>query len=285
MDVTLRRAVAEDAPECGRVCYEAFKTLADQHGFARDFSSADAAALLLGMLIEHPGFYGMVAEADGRIVGSNFMDERSTILGIGPISVDPAAQNKGTGRLLMEGILNRASDRQAAGVRLVQAAYHNRSLCLYTALGFQTREPLSVMQGPPLNVTVPGYSVRPAQLTDTHACDALCREIHGFDRGGELKDAIEQRTAVVVEHLGQVTGYATLVGFFGHTVARSNQDLIALIGAAPQFPGPGFLLPTRNYPVFSWCLAHDLKLVMQTTLMSIGLYNEPAGAYLPNILY
>jgi hypothetical protein len=36
--------------------------------------------------------------------------------------------------------LERAAQRKFAGVRLVQAAYHNRSLCLYTKLGFETRE-------------------------------------------------------------------------------------------------------------------------------------------------
>jgi len=45
------------------------------------------------------------------------------------------------------------------------------------------------------------------------------------------------------------------------------------------------LLPTRNYEVFSWCLQAGLKLVFQVTLMTVGLYNEPAGAYMPSVLY
>jgi hypothetical protein len=49
--------------------------------------------------------------------------------------------------------------------------------------------------------------------------------------------------------------------------------------------GPGFLLPTRNHEVFTWCLKAGLKLVYQMTLMTIGLYNEPNGAYLPSVLY
>jgi len=61
--------------------------------------------------------------------------------------------------------------------------------------------------------------------------------------------------------------------------------LKALIGAATEFPGPGFLLPTRNHEVFEWCLSCELKLVFQMTLMTTGLYNEPAGAYIPSILY
>jgi hypothetical protein len=74
------------------------------------------------------------------------------------------------------------------------------------------------------------------------------------------------------------------VGFTAHAVAETNQDLKALIGAAPSFAGPGFLLPTRNHELFAWCLDNKLRLVMQMTLMTIGLYNEPCGAWLPSIL-
>jgi hypothetical protein len=141
------------------------------------------------------------------------------------------------------------------------------------------------MQGPTLNLEFDGYEVRPAQLADIDACNRLCRDTHGFDRDGELKDSIEQNTATVVVHLGTITGYATLVGFFGHAVGRTNRDLMALIGATSEFAGPGFLLPTRNHEVLSWCLASGLRLMKQMTLMTVGLYNEPSRAYLPSILY
>ncbi|HTG12318.1 MAG TPA: GNAT family N-acetyltransferase, partial [Candidatus Eisenbacteria bacterium] len=55
--------------------------------------------------------------------------------------------------------------------------------------------------------------------------------------------------------------------------------------AAPEFSGPGFLVPTRNGAVFRWCLEHGLRTVQPMTLMSIGLYNEPQGAFLPSIVY
>jgi GNAT superfamily N-acetyltransferase len=285
IDITLRPAASDDAPELGRVLYEAFSSLADRHGFPPDFPSVGVAGDVVGMLIGHPGFYGVVAERTSKVVGSNFLDERSLVLGVGPISVDPGAQNSGVGRRLMQDVLDRATARGAPGVRLLQASYHNRSLCLYTSLGFQTREPMSVMQGSPLGLSFTGYEVRPARLDDLAACNALCRDVQGFDRGIEPGDAIGQNTATVVEHLGEISGYATLLGFFGHTVARTNRDLMALIAAAPNFPGPGFIVPTRNHQVFAWCLARGLKLVMQLTLMTIGLYNEPAGAYMPSILY
>ena len=283
--MNIRHADNADAQMCGRILYDAFNNLAKQHGFPPDFPSPEVATGLAAMLIDAPGFYGVVAEEAGKIVGSNFMDERSPIFGIGPISVAPEVQNHAVGRRLMCAVLDRAAAQRAVGVRLVQAGYHNRSLCLYTKLGFVTREPLSLLQGPQLNAKFAGYDVRPAEERDVEGCNKLCRDVHGFDRDRELRDAIRARSATVVEHLGQITGYATAIGFFAHAVARTNQDLKALIGAATEFPGPGFLLPTRNYDVFEWCLNCELKLVFQMTLMSTGLYNEPVGAYIPSILY
>ena len=283
--MNIRNASKADSQMCGRVLYDAFRDLAERHNFPPDFPSAEAATGLASMLIDAPGFYGVVAEEAGKIVGSNFMDQRSPIFGIGPISVTPGVQNRAIGRHLMDAVLDRAAAQKAVGIRLVQAGYHNRSLCLYTKLGFVTREPLSLLQGSKLNAKFAGYDVRPAEERDVEACKKLCREVHGFDRDGELRDAIRAHSASVVEHSDEITGYATAIGFFAHAVARTNQDLKALIGAATEFPGPGFLLPTRNHEVFGWCLNRGLKLVFQMTLMSIGLYNEPAGAYLPSILY
>ncbi|MBV8358663.1 MAG: GNAT family N-acetyltransferase, partial [Deltaproteobacteria bacterium] len=166
-----------------------------------------------------------------------------------------------------------------------QSAYHNRSLCLYTKLGFDTREPLSKMLGIPPSLKFAGYEVRPATEADLGPCNELCRRIHGHDRGGELGDAIKQARARVVEHLGRITGYATSIAFFAHAVGETNNDIKALIAAAPEIGGGGFLLPTRNCELFRWCLQNGLRLDQQMTLMTIGLYNEPAGAYLPSVLY
>jgi hypothetical protein len=82
-----------------------------------------------------------------------------------------------------------------------------------------------------------------------------------------------------------VTGYATSIGYFGHAVGATNEDLKALIGAVTAFTGPGFILPSRNGEVFRWCLENGLRIVQPATLMTLGLYNEPAGAFLPSILY
>jgi predicted N-acetyltransferase YhbS len=284
MTLTLRHGTIADTQACGQINYEAFKTVAEEHGFPPDFPSAEVATGFCSNLLSNPSIHGVVAELDGTIVGSNFLDERSTIAGIGPISVSPAVQNGTIGRQLMQAVLDRASEKGFIGVRLVQSAYHNRSLGLYTKLGFRAREPLSVMQGAAIGSAAPG-AVRAATMADAPDCNRLCERIHGHARAGELEDAIRHDTARVVERLGHISGYTTQVAFFGHSVAETTDDLKALIMAAPDFQGPGFLVPTRNYELFRWCLDQGLRLVMQTTLMTIGVYNEPVGAYLPSILY
>lgn len=285
MNAILRPGTPEDAAACGAICFEAFKAIAGEHNFPRDFPSVEVAAGLMKMLLAHPGVYSVVAESDGKVVGSNFLDERGPIGGIGPITVDPAAQNQSIGRRLMLEVMERCARRGVPGVRLLQSAYHNRSLCLYTKLGFETRETVSKLDGKPLGVSFPGYEVRPAVKADIPACNALCHRVHGHHRGGELDDAIRHGSARVVEHLGEITAYCTDIAFFAHAVAENNNGLKALIGSASAFPGGGFLVPTRNGDLFRWCLQHDLRLVHQLTLMTIGLYNEPAGAYLPSVLY
>ncbi len=141
------------------------------------------------------------------------------------------------------------------------------------------------MGGSPPQVKMPGYEVRSARQSDVDRCNEVCYAVHGHTRAGEIEDALRDRTATVVEHLGRVTGYATSMGFFFHAVSETNDGMKALIGAAKQIAGPGILVPTRNHELLTWCLGHDMKLVQQMTLMTIGLYNEPSGTYLPSVLY
>jgi GNAT superfamily N-acetyltransferase len=285
MSAKLRPGVPDDAELCGQICFDAFGSISAAHGFPSDFPSADVAIGLVGMLLGHPGFYSLVAEIDGQVVGSNFLDERSPVVGVGPITVGPDVQDDGIGRALMDGVLARAVEIGAPGVRLVQSAYHNRSLALYAKLGFSVRESLACMQGPAASVSVPGYAVRSATPEDIAACDALCLRVHGHHRHGEVADAVQQNGAVVVEHDDRISGYSTGLAFFGHTVGETNEDLKALIGSTPAFAGPGVLVPLSNTELVGWCLANGLRVVQLMTLMAIGLYNEPAGSYLPSILY
>jgi len=285
MITTLRSPVTHDAAAAARICYEAFKTISQRHGFPPDFPAPEIARGLFDFMLSRADIHGVVAEREGRVIGSNFLWEGSGVAGVGPITVEPDEQNSQVGRRLMEAVLQRAREKGISAVRLVQAAYHARSLSLYTKLGFVSREPLVVLQGPRLEAAVSGYIVRAAGPDDLAAMDDVCHRVHGHTRHGEAEGAIARREATVVEHAGNIVGYTTGLGFFGHTVGHNEEALKALIAAAPVFGGVGFLLPIRQASLFRWCLDRGLKVVQPMTLMSIGPYNEPQGAFLPSILY
>ncbi len=284
-EVIIRRASPEDAFVAGPICYRAFHGISTAHNFPPDLPNEEFGTWLMNMLFSSPGHYSIVAEINGEVIGSNALDERNSIGGIGPITVRADVQERDIGRLLMAAVMDRAKERGLAGTRLVQAAFNTRSLSLYTKLGFEVREPLACIKGPALKRQIEGYPVRAATISDLDACNALCCKVHGHHRAGEIADSLKQGSLRVCERAGSITAYTTSIGFIGHAVAESNRDLIALISAAEEIALAGMLLPMRNTEVFQWCLANKLRVTQPLTLMSIGLYNEPKGAFIPSILY
>jgi GNAT superfamily N-acetyltransferase len=283
MEAILRTARPDDLEALAKVCYRAFRDVAERHGFPPDFDSVESARAAFASFLTHPLTYGVAVEKGGRVVGSAFVHDRSPVATVGPVTVDPDAQDAGVGRSMMEAVLEWARRGEFPSIRLVQSAYHVRSLALYAGLGFDAKESLCCLQGPAIDEAVPGCRVRLATPGDVAACNVLCRQVHGFDRGFELARGVERGVATVVERGGRVTGYASEVAFWGHAVADTNQDLTALIAAASAFGGPGFLMPTRNTELLRGCLARGLRIVQPMTLMSIGWYQEPGAPYLPSV--
>ncbi len=177
MSVSLRPAITTDAGPAGAICYTAFKTIADQHGFPPAFATPDVATALMEHLLSRSEIHGVVAEADGRVCGSNFLWEADELAGVGPITVDPNVQNGSVGRRLMEAVLERARRQGIPAVRLMQAAYHGRSLSLYAKLGFMAREPLAVLQGKALECAIAGHDIRAATCADTDAANTQRRAV------------------------------------------------------------------------------------------------------------
>jgi hypothetical protein len=70
------------------------------------------------------------------------------------------------------------------------------------------------------------------------ASNLLCRQVHGFNRGGELREAIDARTARVVEQNGSDHRVRRRGRLLCSCSRRDHQGLEAMIGASPAFPGP-----------------------------------------------
>jgi hypothetical protein len=142
------------------------------------------------------------------------------------------------------------------------------------------------MQGAPSKAAqTAGLVVRPATEEDLPSCNELCLQKHGFSREFELRSAIEQHAAVLVERAGKIVGYAAGIGLRGHAVAKTVEDLKAAICAAPKLPGPGFFVPTRQTELLRWLLESGGKALWPATLMTLGPYQETNGVFLPSIAF
>ncbi len=289
MRIRIRPARQADIPECGRILFAAFKKVADQHGFPPDFSSPEAALGVARVLVTSRRFYGVVAETEreGRIVGSNFLSERDPIRSVGPVSVDPDVQARGVGRQLMQAVLARTSG--APGVRLVQDAFNAVSLSLYASLGFEVKEPLALVAGKSKSRPPRGIDVRPLRHGDVEQCAALCERVHGFPRTAELRYALDRFSPLVAIRHSRICAYAASLTLWpvAHAVAETEEDLQALILAASAASSGAlsFLVPTRRAAFFRWCLGEGFRIVKPMTLMALGAYREPNGAFLPSVAY
>jgi GNAT superfamily N-acetyltransferase len=283
---TVREMGPEDVKESARICFEAFGGIDDYHRFPRDFPSLEFTERVMEDFVASPFSWGVVAEVDGQIVGSNFLLESDPIRGLGPISVDPDHHGRGVGRKLMEALIERG--KGAPGIRLLQDSFNMLSLSLYASLGFEEREPVVVMSGKPTSGPVDGIEVRPLREADLDECEALCRKVHGFERTNELRGAMQAFAPFVALRDGRVSAYATALTLWpiAHGVAETDLDMEALLrGVAAAVDDPlAILVPLRS-GLFHWCLAERLRTLKPMNLMTLGFYQEPRGSWFPSVLY
>ena len=286
--MNIRPVTTADAENCGRIIYKAFSGIADRHNFPHDFPSLEAALQIAQMSVNNPNIVGFVAETgDRQFLGSNFLWRLNEIGGVGPITVDPDAQAKGVGRRLMQAVIEGGKDMP--GIRLVQDAFNTTSMSLYASLGFDVVEPLVIMQGNLAGESSSKTEVRPLKEKDFENCAELCRKVYGFERSTELAQIAQMSPAFVVERDGRIVAYAAAPTFWqmNHAVAETVEDMQNLLAGSAQLTGQplAFLLPTRQAELFRWCLSQKLRVIKPMTLMAMGSYQEPKGAFLPSVLY
>lgn len=289
MDINIRQMTQEDVETCGRICFEAFKTLADRHNFLPDFPSLEFSGQLAASFYANPQMYAIVAENEhGEIVGSNYLWEYDAIRAVGPISVAPNTQAKGVGRALMDAVMARGAGSE--GIRLVQDTFNTASMSLYTKFGFAVKEPLVRIEGVVKGDVPVGVEVRPIREADLAQCADLCRRTHDIERTNELRHTPPFLTSFVAVCDGRVTAYASAPHFWAlnYAVAESEDAMqTVLTGAGNLSDGQplSFLLPIRHTNLFRWCLKHGMRVIKPSTLMSTGRYEEPRGCFLPSVGY
>ncbi len=284
--IELIKPEPQHAPELGRICFEAFRSIHDRHAFPRDFPDIETAVKVIGLLTGLPGVFGVAARLDGRVVGSNFILMPDGVGGIGPITIDPDFQGNGVGRRLMEAVMDHAAQRGVERVRLLQDSFNTASLSLYASLGFDVREPVGVLRAPPPEKSDP--TVRRANSADLPELGRLAQRFYKVNRLPEIVDWSRAGMPVLLRECeGRIAGYL-IPGKLGHGVAESEADALALIGQISRHALPGmdlFFLPLRQTSLYRAALRSGCRLIKMMTLMSLGPYDEPESVWMPSILY
>jgi GNAT superfamily N-acetyltransferase len=290
MGLELVRAKVEMAEELGRIFFEAFDQFHKGHRVPVDIPSVAVGIEGMKMFTGRPDYYGVAAVLDGKIVGSNFVSLTDATAGVGPITVDPAVQARGVGRMLMQHIVDYARKQHGPQVRLVQDAVNTTSVSLYSSIGFDLMEPLFLVEQRPADAADP--TVRVATEKDVPAADAMLQRIYRVSRVNEFRMAVQTGAAMgMAPHVRERNGKmvaAVIPGFFGFGVAETNEDLLATVTTAARQAGPftkRWLLPARNTALYRAVLQSGARLARMCNLMAMGPYESPAGAWFPSIAY
>ena len=283
MPIELRQVRAEDVPELGRICYEAFKDISESHGFPTDFPTVEVGQQIVGMLTAQENVFGVAAFDGAQPKGSNFLEMWDDVAGIGPVSVDVSSQGDGIGRKTMAHVVAHARERGYEMVRLCQDSFNMRSLALYASAGFVVKEPLSYMALAATNAIDPAF--RPATAADLDAMDELCRSIYRISRRNECATIISLGFPAFVLDRGGVRGY--LIGTaLGHGVTENDADMLALLNSlGATLPDAHSLLPLRNGTLYRDAVTAGHQNTKVMNLMALGPYEEPHGTFCPSVLF
>ena len=193
------------------------------------------------MMFSHPGFYCVVAEFEGKIAGSNaWMNGRRSRASVHNRQRSDS-EPKNRPRADAGGAKPRRGEK-IPGSETFAGSFPQSFAFAVPKLGFEVREFVSVMQGPPIKPSMSGatswamrgYQVRTASEADVESCNSLCQAVHGHERGGELTDAIKQGTAVVAEHGGGLP-HCNVIGSLGTRWAEPIMTCKPCSPALPRF--------------------------------------------------
>lgn len=295
----------EDLPAAAAICQSAFNAFNASVGLSPEFPPVevvDVPSILLGQAFTD-GFEGFVAvNSDGDIVGSNIVELRDEIAGIGPISVATGGQNSGAGRLLMQACMQAAAKRDIRTVRLHQIGNNAKSFSLYLDLGFMPLSTCGQYEGFCTAEAPVGFVCEPLSASIVEACSALHKRACGVHRRHDIAAMLgspHPNCVVFDASTREVVAYTTGSFLSGHTVAASDDAFKVLVvfqsrsiqaqqsGGAPLPPTTIFV--PHAYPhLLQWLAKNGFRLNRQIVQMGYGAeVANPSGSlrYFPAIQY
>lgn len=281
----IRRMEEKDVERAGEIIVAAFNDVFSRHGYHPPFPSRDVGILIAREYWQREPHESFVATDNDRVVGSGFLHLRGDTAGIGPITVDPAAQAQGVGKELMMAIIR--TGRRCPSLRLVQDAFNTTSFPLYSRLGF-------VVCGTVLGLN--GHDLRPASRPRAHTIRemradeveqviALDTRLTGIVRPHDLQFFAARPPHLVSLSVGKLSGYLCLLRsgpstFLGPAVATDPAILRSLIAQAIEMERGKVLrlrLPARHQESLLDVLKMGFRVDHLQTYMVRGPWKPPKG--------
>ncbi|HKR51263.1 MAG TPA: GNAT family N-acetyltransferase [Pseudonocardiaceae bacterium] len=193
----------------------------------------------------------LAAEADGRVVGSNFATRWGSVGHFGPLTVHPSLWNRGIAHRLLARTMEIMDGWGLSHAGLFTFGHSPKHIALYQAFGFLPRFLTAVLSAPisPLAAPRAGWTTYSADLdrVDQLAdCALLTDTIYpGLDVSQELLACHEQglgdtvlledRSGFAVCHIGPGSEADTGTCFIKFAAARTAADFERLVQACEAF--------------------------------------------------
>ena len=217
--VTIREAVEGDWRECGRICYEAFATLAVRHGFRPTSRPSRPRPSPSATSSSTPGSTAC-RRARRPHPGQQLPRRAVPISAIGPVSVDPTAQDEGVGRRY--GGHARTRRRAPAPACAWSRSPTTTVPCASTRSSASTCVPASPRSTGTARADAARSSRPPAYPDDRPPVTRRASASTGTTGRASSRRPSGAGTARVVEHLGRITGYTAGVSYWNHSVAETT---------------------------------------------------------------
>ena len=236
----------------------------------------------------------LVAEDEGKLIGSCFYHPRETHLSLGIMNVRSPEAGRGVAGQLLGEIISRAEGKP---VRLVSSAMNLDSYSLYTRAGFR---PTAVFQDMffPAGKFLPaaGPHVRPVLREDISALVSLEQELVGIRRGKDYEYFVSNKMGIwhgyVFEQFGEIQGFLFSVNhsgsrMLGPGVMRDSKVALELLSAGlADFSGeaPIFLVPAKEQELIHELYQAGARNCEIHVLQALGSCKEPEGVFMPTFL-
>ena len=181
----------------------------------------------------------VVAEIDGRLVGTGVGTANGPVGWVGTIWVDPDHRGAGLGRALTQAIID---GLEAAGCRTLVLVATDQGLPLYERMGFRLQTRYRILEAAGLDPALgaPDKAIREFAPVDLPAIVDLDRAATGEDREHAIRRFASPSTARVLDVEGVLGGFVIRAPWGGGaTVATEARDAIRILDARRRASGPG----------------------------------------------